>query len=352
MNPSTEFLAGIIEGFYGREWSFETRLAYADYLAEAGLNTCIYCPKGDLYLRSRWPEAWPNDQWQALLQLSAVYRERGILWGVGLSPVELYRNYGARQRDQFKRKVERLGELDAPLIAILFDDMPGNLAALASRQAEIVADVCQWLPGVRILVCPTYYSFDPVLEQHFGAMPSGYWPQLGRELPAAADVFWTGNNVCSKSITAQDIDSIVRQLGRPVILWDNYPVNDGAVRSNFLYTSRLSDRDPAMQPQLSGHLCNPMNQGLLSLPALSGLAQLYGNGGFEDVDLSRMLGPATWERLCRDGRAFEQEGLTGLGEARCEALAAEYADLPGAAAMEVAQWLRGEYRFDPACLTL
>jgi hyaluronoglucosaminidase len=352
MSANPEFLSGVIEGFYGRPWGYETRLAYADYLAEAGLNTFIYCPKGDLYLRSRWQEEWPDTQWRELLDLSAAYKRRGISWGVGLSPVELYRNYGIPERATFRRKVERLGELDAPVIAILFDDMPGNLAALATRQAQIVADVCEWLPGVRLLVCPTYYSFDPVLEQHFGNMPPDYWPQLGRELPSEAEIFWTGNHVCSESIDTGDIEAIVEQLARPVILWDNYPVNDGAVRSNFLYTNKLSARSPALRPLLSGHLCNPMNQGLLSLPALSGLAELYGNGGLNDAALSRILGPATWERVSRDQRVFEHEGLSGLGAQRCQILAKEYAGLPGSAASEVAQWLRGEYSFDPACLTL
>jgi hypothetical protein len=95
-----------------------------------------------------------------------------------------------------------------------------------------------------------------------------------------------------------------------------------------------------------------MNQGLLSLPALSGLAHLYGNGLFNEDALSRILGPATWERVTRDQSVFEQAGLSGLGEHRCKVLAAEYAQLPGPAAAEVAQWLRGEYKFDPACLTM
>ena len=198
MTESTEFLSGVIEGFYGRAWSFDTRLAYADYLREAGLNTYIYCPKGDLYLRRRWQEDWPDAQWQELGLLAAAYRQRGLYWGVGLSPVELYRDYGVPERAEFRRKVERLGGLDAPVLAILFDDMPGDLPSLATRQAEIVDDVCRWLPGVRVLVCPTYYSFDPVLEKHFGTMPADYWPQLGRELPSQAEIFWTGNKVCSE----------------------------------------------------------------------------------------------------------------------------------------------------------
>jgi len=352
MTSSKAFLAGVIEGFYGRAWTFDTRLAYADYLREAGLNTCIYCPKGDLYLRRCWQEDWPEAEWGALVQLSAAYRQRGLHWGVGLSPVELYRSYGSRERAALKRKVERLGELHAPVMAILFDDMPGDLPSLATRQAEIVADVCHWLPGVQLLVCPTYYSFDPVLEKYFGSMPLDYWPQLGRELPRDVGIFWTGNKVCSEVITVADIEAIEKQLERTVILWDNYPVNDGAVRSNFLYTRKLHSRQPALRSYLAGHLCNPMNQGLLSLPALSGLAQLYGNGLFNEDALSRILGPATWERVTRDQSVFEQVGLSGLGEHRCKVLAAEYVQLPGPAAAEVAQWLRGEYKFDPACLTL
>ena len=118
--------------------------------------------------------------------------------------------------------------------------MPGDLQSLATRQAEIVADVCHWLPGVHVLVCPTYYSFDPVLEKYFGRMPLDYWSQLGRELPQDVGIFWTGNKVCSEAITVSDIEAIVQRLQRPVILWDNYPVNDGAVRSNFLYTRHTS----------------------------------------------------------------------------------------------------------------
>jgi hypothetical protein len=348
---SDRFLTGVVEGFYGRCWTFESRLAYADYLAEAGLNAYIYCPKGDPYLRRLWEEDWPEDQWDNLLKLSAAYRKRDIRWGVGLSPVELYRNYGKLQKRQLKRKIERLAELATPIIAILFDDMPGDLDSLASRQAEIVSDVCHWLPNVQAIVCPTYYSFDPVLEKYFGAMPADYWEQLGNGLPESTQIFWTGNNVCSSSISVADIQAIVEPLGRPVTLWDNYPVNDGPVRSNFLYMSKLADRSDRLRPYISGHFCNPMNQALLSLPALGGLAELYGGRAFSHDALSRILGAQTWARLSLDRHEFERKGWLKLGEQQRLQLVAVYEQLPGAAAREVAEWLRGEYKFDPACLT-
>jgi len=343
------FLKGVIEGFYGRPWSYETRLAYADFLPHLGLDTYIYCPKGDPFLRRRWHQPWPSPDLQQLKNLSKTYRERSLNFGIGLSPFALYQSYGKRQRELLQAKVAELNTLEAPVLAILFDDMPGALDALASRQSEIVTDIVQWSSASRVLVCPTYYSFDPVLERHFGTMPEDYWQQLGRALPEQVEILWTGNLVCSESVSVADIENIRLQLERPVMLWDNYPVNDGATRSNFLYGHQLDNRDPGLAEVLSGHLCNPMNQGLVSLLALRGLGELYGSttkqwpaGAFD---------AQTYRQLMQNIDDFQQLGLSGMGASRCRQLADLYGGWPGAAAQEVAGWLRGEYTFDPACLT-
>ncbi len=345
------FLTGVIEGFYGRPWSPQTRLAYPRYLQAMGLNSYLYCPKADPHLRRQWQQDWPLDQWRELQALGRACAGSGVHWGPGLSPYALYRDYGPARRRELKDKVDRLGALEAPLLAVLFDDMPGDLDALATRQAEIVADVAHWLPGVRLLVCPTYYSFDPVLERVFGRMPEHYWPELGRFLPPGVDVFWTGNRVCSESILPADLAAIEELLDRPLLLWDNYPVNDGARRSNFLYCRPLGHRGPGLRPHLTGHLCNAMNQGVLSLPALAGLAALYGGPAVPDSLLATALGERTWTCLQRDRDRFEDGGLSGLDERERARLAAEYDAIAEPGAVEVAGWLRGEYSFDPACLT-
>ncbi len=345
------FLTGIVEGFYGQPWPDEIRLAYAGYMSHLGLNTAIYCPKADPYLRKRWRENWPEQRWRYLRALAASHRERGVLWGPGLSPFALYQNYGETQRQSLRDKVLRLAELEPGLLAILFDDMPGGLADLAARQAAIVTDIQQWMPDQRLLVCPTYYSFDPLLEKHFGPRPVNYWEQLGHQLPSGVDIFWTGDAVCSDAIDEQSIATISNLLGRPPVLWDNYPVNDGAVRSRHLYCQPFSGRQPVLRKVLAGHLCNPMNQGLLSLPAIAGLAALYDTAPRDDAWLCEVLGVATWKRLCGDQQEFMAAGLDAMGEQRCGELAQAYAALPGQAAAEVAGWLRGEYTFDPACLT-
>ena len=343
------FLTGVVEGFYGREWSWQARASYAQFLQQTGLNSYLYCPKGDNHLRKQWWQPWPEATEQHLRALATEYRDRRLNWGVGLSPYALYQDYSAASRQRLRDKLQRIDDLGGNLLAVLFDDMPGDCPDLASRQAEIVADVRNWSSCEYLLVCPTYYSFDPQLQQFFGTMPENYWNQLGEELPAAAQVMWTGNEVCSSSIRVADIERIGRHLKRKPVLWDNYPVNDGARASNFLHLTPLPQRDSHLGDAIGGHFCNPMNQAQLSRYPLAGLAQLYGGA----IALAEnFYTPELCRRLLLDQSRFEELGLAGLSAAEREQLAAEYAKLGDPAAAEIADWLRGGYRFDPACLTV
>jgi len=342
------FHCGIIEGFYGRQWSWSTRRDYAQYLSSIGLNSYVYCPKGDPYLRTRWQECWPADEERELTQLAREYRDGGLSWGVGLSPYALYRDYSGAASRRLRDKVRRLDDLGGNLLAVLFDDMPGDVTDLASRQGEIVCDVLEWTCADTLIVCPTYYSYDPVLEQYFGPRPERYWEQLGAELPSEVQVFWTGNQVCSDAVTVADIDSIATLLGRLPVLWDNYPVNDGARASKFLHLTPLPRRDPGLQDALSGHLCNPMNQGLLSRYPLLGLARLYGTGVGTPADY---FAPGFIARLEADAPLLEELGLDGIDQRERNKLIAAYAEFSDPAAAEVVDWLKGGYVFDPACLT-
>ena len=353
MTADTEFLSGVIEGFYGRPWSHSSRLAYAGYLSRLGLSSFFYCPKSDPYLRKTWQQHWPSSQWVELQELATTYRHNGLQFGVGLSPFELYRSYTTADKKQVQAKLAQLNELEAPLLAVLFDDMPGDVPDLGTRQAEIVADIQAWSTARKIIVCPTYYSFDPVLEKYFGSKPQHYWSQLGEQLSVDVDIFWTGNRVCSDEIRCSDVESIVAALGRPVVLWDNYPVNDGATRSKYLYLEPLAHREAFPGALVSGHFCNPMNQALLSLPALTGLSQYYADQEALSSDdiLHAAIGEATLNQLKANASEFQDLGLEEMGDRRRQELVVTYASLPGDGAAEVAAWLRGEYTFDPACLT-
>lgn len=345
-------LRGVIEGFYGTPWPMSARLSYARWLSELGLNCFVYAPKADPFLRRSWVEHWPGAQWQGLCDLARVYRAAGVAFGVGLSPFSLYIDYSPAQRRRLRGKIEQLNTLEAPLLALLFDDMPGDQMDLAARQADIVADCLEWSNADRLLVCPTYYSDDPVLERVFGRRPPGYWSELGAALPHVVDVFWTGDRVCAETLRASDLTAINSRLQRPVTLWDNYPVNDGAVRSRHLFLSPPPARDAAGLADVTrGHLCNGMNQPWLSLPAVAGLAGLYDPGLDVPGWLAATLGAATSARLQEDAGLFREQTRDKLLDVQGGTLIRDYRELGTAAAGEVVAWLRGDYVFDPACLT-
>jgi hypothetical protein len=285
---------------------------------------------------------------QELGACAVAYRRRGLNWGVGLSPFALYRDYSDRARGRLRDKLGQISDLGGNLLAILFDDMPGDCPDLAARQGEIIADVERWCDSEFLLTCPTYYSFDPLLERHFGTMPENYWSELCRDMPPRVQVLWTGNQVCSASISTDDIRAISAKLGRKPALWDNYPVNDGERGSNFLHLTPLPGRQPELREELTAHFCNPMNQPLLSRYPLAGLAQLYGGRTAAAGDF---FSPALCRQLQLDQQKFEVGGLSAMSASERRETAEVYERITDPAAAEIADWLRGGYRFDPACLT-
>jgi hyaluronoglucosaminidase len=345
------FLTGIIEGFYGRAWTWAARRSMLTDLEALGLDFYLYAPKNDPFLRKQWRERWPQETAAAIEDLTLHGRDHQVTVGLGLSPFELYRHYDAAARRSLQQKLAELDGVGADVIAILFDDMPGELPDLAERQAEIVADASAWTSAGRIMVCPTYYSDDPVLERVFGARPEGYWERLGELLPESVDVFWTGPRVCADTLAPEDVSEINHALRRQVLLWDNYPVNDGRERSEHLYCFPPPGRAVGMAGVTRGHLLNGMNQPLLTLPALLGLARLYDRSALDEHWLAQRFGERAWAALSAHRALFRDRPLSSLDPGERQALLSEFRRAGGDAAAEVCDWLSGGYEFDPACLT-
>ncbi|MEM6774140.1 MAG: beta-N-acetylglucosaminidase domain-containing protein [Pseudomonadota bacterium] len=339
---------GVIEGFYGRPWDHGTRIQMLGWLAALGIDGYLYAPKSDRWLRRRWRDTWPSSELALLAGLATEGRAVGIHVGVGLSPFALYRAYDARARADLQARITMLVSCGVDFIALLFDDMPGDTDALAERQAEIANDVHVWAGETALRLCPTYYSDDPMLDEFFGARPESYLIELVGQLPADCFPFWTGPQVCSSAIPKAHLEQLAQRLGRPVALWDNYPVNDSRSRSPHLYLSPLEDRTPAESTVLESHWCNAMNQAALSLPALASLAALHGRDQSAGADVFASAGLTP--ELIRACRPLAEYALDDLGgEQRHELSLLGEASSP--AARELSAWLAGEYEFDPACLT-
>jgi hyaluronoglucosaminidase len=340
---------GIIEGFYGRPWTWEERGETAAFLATHGYRFYLYAPKADPYLRRRWHDPHPEEAARGLAGLARRCRDAGVRFGVGLSPYEAYVDFDAAARDALGRKLRFFDELGVRDLAILFDDMRGDTPGLADRQVEIVRWAAERTGADRVLVCPTYYSDDPVLDRVFGARPPGYLERLGSALDPAVEIMWTGEEVVSRQWSPGHLRRIAEQLGRRPFLWDNYPVNDGQRMSQYLHLRGFTGRPASTAGLVSAHGINPALQPVLTrIPALT-LADSYRRG--EDYcygesfrrAAAEVLGPELGDRLREDLLTLQDVGLDRLGE-REAALRERWEGVDHPGAREIAAWLDGAYR--------
>lgn len=358
MNIISSPTLGIIEGFFGRSWSWQDRHAYAKFLAHNQFNFYIYAPKSDYFLRKHWQQDWPDNIKHELLHLREVYRNAHIKFGIGLSPHEIYLNDSRDNRNKLITRVKQINELSPDILCLLFDDMRGDIPRLADIQIDLMHQVSEASSAAKIIFCPTYYSFDPVLEKVFGKMPSNYWSSLNAHLDKKIDIFWTGEKVCSPSYSVQHLNDVTALLGRKPFLWDNYPVNDGAVKSRLLHLRAVNQSHGFIAPHVAGHALNPMNQPWLSQLALVSASHAYRDGENYNPEQSlteifhQVCGNTIANALLEDIPLLQDQGLSKMSNAEKAALIARYSDFPrNPFTQEILAWLNGDYQFDPACLT-
>jgi len=353
-----EMNIGVIEGFFGRAWSWEDRHEYVSFLNQYHYSFYIYAPKNDAYLRRKWFEKWPQDIRNEIHELAGHYRSSGIQFGVGLSPFELFFHYKGEGQKKLTNKINELNDVPCDILCILFDDMRGDTSNLAEVQVEIIHRAAEISTAKQIIMCPTYYTYDPILEKVFGKSPIDYIDTIGHLLDANIDIFWTGPEVCSNDYPPDHLIEVAHRLQRKPVLWDNYPVNDGAKKSKFLHLTSFENRPLELQSFTRGHAVNPMNQAWLSKIPLFTLLDSYRQGDTYSPDMSFDMACNT---LCEEGlredmksdlEFFNKVGLDGFSTDRSNTLIRKYSRYhQNPFATEIIDWLKGRYAFDPACLT-
>src|SRR5690606_1920906 len=104
----------------------------------------------------------------------------------------------------------------------------------------------------------------------FGRRPERYLEQLGALLDPSIDIFWTGEEVCSRELSPVHLDRVAAQIGRKPFIWDNYPVNDGQRMSQYLHLRAFTGRPASIEHHVRAHGINPALQPVLTrIPALT-----------------------------------------------------------------------------------
>ncbi|HHY61686.1 MAG TPA: protein O-GlcNAcase [Bacillota bacterium] len=271
---------GIVEGFYGKPWTHKQRLDMISFISEVGMNAYMYAPKDDPYHRENWRNPYPSRKLESLRELASHAKSHGISFVFAVSPGMSVRYSDKRDIDAFMQKLKALYGAGVRDFAILYDDIPNALSNEADREKFpnlASAQVCfansvwerlkKWSGDNTLMVCPTQYNGDYNTEYVLG---------IGAGLHQDIDIMWTGPDVCSRELTYEYTQAVTAALMRPVVYWDNYPVNDAGMRGE-LHIGPYTGRDRRLPEVCRGFFLNPMNQAEASKIALGAAASYLRN---------------------------------------------------------------------------
>jgi hyaluronoglucosaminidase len=295
-------IRGVIEGFYGNPWTPEQRLDCIRFIGRHGMNTFVYGPKDDPLIRRRWREPYDDGALARLREVVDVAAEAGVDVVYAISPGLSIRYSSAADREVLLAKLEQVGSVGITRFALLLDDLPLELAHdedravytdLAAAHGALSSAVAAALGDERaLMVCPLVYH---------GTGDEPYLAALAASLDPGVDLMWTGREICSHVLDADDARRFAATAARPPLYWDNYPVNDVAMGWE-LHIGPYLGRDPGLGDVSRGVLANPMELAEASKIPLATIADYLADPHGYDPEAS--VARAIREVAGEDAQAF------------------------------------------------
>ncbi len=265
--PKKTYLAGYVEGYYGRLLTFPERLGIVRALAENGAGHYLYAPKEDTFHRRDWREPYPAAWRREFRDFVTRARKAGVAVVPGIAPGQSYRYHKAEDFNTLARKLFALTDLGCREAALLMDDIPVALPdadrnafrSLGEAHGLILQKLWPLLKkrGLRRLwFCPTVYSDHFVPE---GLARSAYLEDLALFLQPGIALMWTGRAIVSPDYRASDMAAVRKATGALPVIWDNFYANDYCPGKIFLgpFTGRSVGGKADLRRTTAGMMLNP-----------------------------------------------------------------------------------------------
>ncbi|MGW3645983.1 beta-N-acetylglucosaminidase domain-containing protein [Streptomyces sp. NPDC000878] len=273
--PTTS-LRGVIEGFYGAPWTQQDRLSQLDFYGRTKQNVYVYSPKDDPYLRANWRDEYPPAQLATLKQLVDRATENHVRFTYALSPGLSVCYSSAADVKALVAKFESLYAIGVRSFAVPLDDISytaWNCAAdkekfgtgggaAGAAQSTLLNNVVKDFVDAHTDVTP----LEMVPTEYSDLADSPYKTALREQLNPSVVVEWTGVGVIAPTITTEQARQAKELFGHPILIWDNYPVND--YTTSRLLLGPYTGREAGVPTQVTGITANPMIQAEASKLAL------------------------------------------------------------------------------------
>ncbi|MEX0874850.1 MAG: beta-N-acetylglucosaminidase domain-containing protein [Actinomycetota bacterium] len=238
-------MRGVIEGYYGPPFSHEARIDFMQWMAGEGLTVYAYAPKDDPFHRDRWREPYPDDEMQRFEELVRKGKECGVDFCYTISPGL---DISDGEEGVLVDKLRTLADVGFETFGVLWDDVPAGGTELGERHGRATAAAVDAIGGATWWTVGTDYAIS---------RPTPYLEGLCRTVPDEVLVSWTGSGVTPASVTGAEAAGLGDALGRKLLLWENFPVNDSVMR-DVLHMGPYPNRSPDLVDASSGVLLNLM----------------------------------------------------------------------------------------------
>ncbi|VUZ39104.1 unnamed protein product [Hymenolepis diminuta] len=275
----SDFLCGVVEGFYGRPWTHPQRRELFRRMQSMGMNAYLYAPKDEAKHRISWRQPYNEKEAESMKSLITAAKSYNICFIFAISPGNDIAFSDAADFKALQARLEQAVSFGCDAFALLFDDIDARLSppdqdafgSPARAQAALTNKVYEALGRPEVfLFCPTEYCARRALPN---VQNSSYLTTLSTDLAEGINVMWTGPLVVSKHISSLSIRDLSLLLKRPIVLWDNLHANDYDPRR--VYLGPYAGRPLTLRRRrlLRGILTNPNCEFEANYVAIHTLAQ-------------------------------------------------------------------------------
>jgi hyaluronoglucosaminidase len=271
---------GVVEGFYGKPWTFKERQDIIKFMGKTGYNIYIYGPKADELHRDSWREKYDDEFINEFKKLVDIGKEYDVDVSIAVSPGLSLIHSSEDDLNALYEKYMQFVNIGVNTISLFLDDIPWklqheedikNYECLAQAQADFTNKIYEKLQkkveNLKFILCPTEYWGKPHVEYH---------EVLGEKLNRKIDLMWTGPKVCSEYLTVDDAINVSKSFKRKILYWDNYPVNDSVMVPE-MHLDGYIKRDKKLYKYSKGIIINPMNQAYASIFSLKNISYYLNN---------------------------------------------------------------------------
>lgn len=294
-------IRGVIEGFYGQPWSDQARKELFAFMGEHRMNTYIYSPKDDNYLRKNWRDLYPDDALATIKSLVDEANRNHVSFVYTLSPGNDITYSSQADYEATVAKFNQLRSIGVTQFYIALDDIP--LSVTPADQAKFPAHATPNYPYNQwstLADAQSYYlnrlereyiqvnqlpDLWLVPTNYNGSARDPFKEAQGQSLDSNIRMQWTGEGVFSGTLSADSITKAKETYNTEhMFIWDNFPVNDS--NQDRLYLNPVSGRADDLYQVTDGFTANPMIEPYASWIGIGSFADYMWNAGQYDPQQS------------------------------------------------------------------